>query len=64
MQFNENDLGRMLQACEYYKSFTSNNEGVRREFDYLIHKIHNYESEYECPDCNYVKCEIHAVARS
>ncbi len=58
IHFNEKDLNRMVKACEYYKSFAKDNNYITEEFDRLIHKIHNYEHDIECPDC--VLCDIHA----
>ena len=60
MQFHEQDVAHLLQACDYYKSA---HPVVGTEYDRLIHKVESYRSEMECADCNYVKCEIHELAR-
>ncbi len=63
MQFHEKDVTRMLRACEYYKSIVGNQDpSVAQEYDKVIHKLHSYEQEMECPNCwdPTSTCEIHA----
>ena len=52
MQFHEQDVAHLLQACDYYKSA---HPVVEHEYDRLIHKVESYRDEMECADCNYVK---------
>ena len=56
MQFNEKEMNRILLACEYYRSYATGTKAL--EYDRIIDKLHNYEKEYECPDC--VVCSIHS----
>ena len=57
MQFNEKDLSRFLKACEVYQDQTGS-EYMWDEYAHLIHKLKNYETEHECPEC--VLCDIHS----
>ncbi len=56
MQFNEKDISRLITACERYKEYTGS-EYMWDEYDHLVKKLHDYESEHECPEC--VLCSIH-----
>ena len=56
MQFNEKDISRLITACERYKESTGS-EYMWDEYDHLVKKLHDYESEYSCPEC--VLCTIH-----
>ena len=52
MQLHEQDISRMLHACEYYRSIIrSQDKDLASKYDKVIHKLHNYEQEMECPDC-------------
>jgi hypothetical protein len=52
MQFHEKEIQRMLHACQYYASMVrSQDKDLAERYDSVIHKLHNYEHEMECPDC-------------
>jgi len=62
MQFQEKEIQRMIHACQYYRSMIgSQNKKLYSQYDSLIHKLHNYEQEMECPDCWHPDsvCNIH-----
>lgn len=56
MQFNEKDIHRLIEACSTYQERTGS-EYMWDQYEHLKHKLHNYETEHECPDC--VLCDIH-----
>ncbi len=42
----------MLHACQYYASMVrSQDKDLAERYDSVIHKLHNYEHEMDCPDC-------------
>ncbi len=42
----------MIHACEYYRSMIrSQDKDLAAKYDSVIHKLHNYEQEMDCPDC-------------
>ena len=52
MQFNEKDVNRMIRACEYYEHWVCGNHPtgyMKEEYSHLLKKLHNYESEIDCP---------------
>ncbi len=52
MQFHEKEIQRILHACEYYRSIIrSQDKDLAVKYDSVIHKLHNYEQEMDCPDC-------------
>ena len=61
MQFNEKDVNRMIRACEYYAHWVCGNHPtgyMKEEYSHLLKKLHNYESQIDCPDCKC--CAIHS----
>ncbi len=56
MQLNEKDISRLIKACECYQDRTGS-EYMWDEYEHLLHKLHDYQQEYDCPDC--VLCTIH-----
>ena len=52
MQFHEKDIQRMIHACQYYMCMVSSqDQTLAKKYESVIHKLHNYEQEMECPDC-------------
>ncbi len=64
MQFNEQEIQRLIWACQYRKDHVDPKkigaEYWSNQMDDLIHKLESYREEYECPDCEYVKCTVHS----
>jgi len=63
IQFREGDVRRIVHACEYYRSMISAQDPLLAEkYDKVIHKLHSYGTELECPNCwdPESSCEIHA----
>ena len=56
MRLNEADVHRIIKACNLAKE-TSGSEYMWDEYEHLLQKLHDYQQEYECPDC--VLCTIH-----
>ena len=56
MQFNEQDLHYMRDACLQMQQKAASSF-IMREYDTIIHKLDNYRANYECPDCD--RCELH-----
>jgi len=62
--FNEKEIQRIVHACEYYRSMIrTQDKDLAIRYDKVIHKLHNYEQEMECPDCWEPdgECVIHAT---
>ena len=52
MQFHEKEIQRIVHACEYYRSIVrSQDKDLASKYEAVIHKLHNYEQEMDCPDC-------------
>ena len=52
MQFHEKEIQRMIHACQYYGSMIrSQDKELGEKYDDVVHKLHNYEQEMDCPDC-------------
>ena len=57
MQFKECDIHRLVTACKVYQDQTGS-EYMWDEYEHLIHKLHNYQNEIDCPDC--IACDVHS----
>ena len=57
MQFKEVDIHRLGTACKVYQDQTGS-EYMWDEYEHLIHKLHNYQNDIDCPDC--IVCDVHS----
>ena len=66
MQFNERDIQRLIWTCQWRKErIDPKKKGAEyfsNQMDDLIHKLENYQTEMECPDCcdTHSSCAVHA----
>ena len=66
MQFNERDVQRLIWTCQWREERIDHKKKgadyFDRQMDDLIHKLENYKSEMECPDCwdPRGECQVHA----
>ncbi len=62
IQFREGDIKRIIHACEYYRSIISSQDAdLAKKYDKVLHHLHDYQIEMECPDCwdPESTCEVH-----
>ena len=57
MRLTEGDVSRLITACNTYKEHTGS-EYMWDEYEHLIHKLHNYQNDIDCPDC--IVCDVHS----
>ena len=64
MQFKEQEIDRLIWACQYRKEHVDfNKKGAQYWYDTyhkLQHKLEIYREELDCDDCKYVQCAVHA----
>ena len=63
MQFKEQDINRLIWACQYRKEHIDfEKKGAKYWYEVyndLQLKLETYREEYDCPDCTSVRCETH-----